>query len=460
MLKSEIISYLRKFLSDTILIVTSKERLRQVWHTPFYRNTYYLLSGTVINAALGFIFWVVAAKLYTADVIGLGSAVISAYKLLGLIAELGLAIGLVRFLPSIKKYGNEMINTCLTISGLMAVFISLIFLSGLGVWSPALLPVRQQPLYFVIFIIFTCSAVLQTNVLFTFLAKRETKYVFITHVATGALGLILLIAFGLLFSNSLSIMSASGLPIAFTLLMGVFWFLPKVQRGYRPVPMIKISILKELGKYSLVNFISKGLIQCTTFLLPLIVVNTLGAEMNAYFYVAWSIAVVLQLIPSSISNALFAEASSEESTLRTNTIKSLKLVLLLLLPSALVIAAAASLLLLIFGRDYTENGAVLLRILAFGVIPWGVIYVYIGIARVKKNSLGLIMVPLLSTGLSLVLSYILMAQMGLVGVGLGYLIGQSAVAVPLLLYLWRSRHSWNDRPARTENSKTEVRNHE
>ena len=119
----------------------------------------------------------------------------------------------------------------------------------------------------------------------------------------------------------------------------------------------------------------------------------------------------------------------------------MKLLLLLLLPTALIIVTIAGLILLLFGQEYSENGTLLLRILALSIIPWGINYIYIGIARVKKNIKGLIIIPAIASSLSLGLGYVLMVQIGLVGVGLGYLAGQGVVALPVLLNLWRSRNS-------------------
>ena len=423
------------------MLVTIKEKLRQVWRTPFYQNISYLISGTIINSALGFAFWIIAARLYSAEVVGSGSAIISAFRLLALIAELGLGISLVRYLPVAGKYGNDMINTCFTLSGSTALIISLVFLSGLRLWSPALLPVRQDPLYCFAFVFFTSSMVLQPLSLAVLLARLQTRNILIVNVVAGILGIALVVIFSMFADDVLGLFSALGLAITFTLLLCVFWFLPRVQNGYFPLPGVSLKILREMGSYSTANFTSKGFLLVANFILPLIVVNTLGIEMNAYFFMPWSVFVALQFVPAAISNSLFAEASNDGNTLRENTKKSLRLVLFLLIPAVLVVIAGADLILLLFGREYSENGTLLFRVLAFSIIPWGINYLYIGIARFQKNIKGLIVIPAVASSLSLGLSYMLMARAGLVGIGLGYLAGQGAVAVPVLFNLWRLRNS-------------------
>src|SRR4030043_880838 len=195
-------------LTKTIRIITSREKLSRVWRTPFYQNTCYLMSGTIINSVLGFVFWILAAKLYAAEVVGLGSAIMSALRLLALFAELGWGISLVRYLPSAGKNGNEMINTCFTLSGLTAVISSLIFLSGLTLWTPALLSIRQDPLYLIAFIFFTFSMVLQPLALTVLLARLKTRIIFIINVIAGILGIILVGIFSIFTDDALGIFSA------------------------------------------------------------------------------------------------------------------------------------------------------------------------------------------------------------------------------------------------------------
>jgi O-antigen/teichoic acid export membrane protein len=246
--------------------------------------------------------------------------------------------------------------------------------------------------------------------------------------------------FSVFTDESLGLFSAMGLAISFSFVCCVFWFIPRVQKGYFPVPRVNLKIIKEMGSYAAANFAGKGFLLMTNFILPLIVVNTLGNEINAYFYIPWSIGIVLQFIPAAISNSLFAEASNDAFSLRANTAKSMKVVFLLLFPTVLTVVAIAGLILLLFGREYSENGTSLLRILALSIIPWGINYIYVGIARVKKNFKGLIGIPVIASSLSLGLSYVLMVRIGLIGAGLGYLIGQGAVALPVLLTIWRSRN--------------------
>jgi O-antigen/teichoic acid export membrane protein len=224
----------------------------------------------------------------------------------------------------------------------------------------------------------------------------------------------------------------------FVLLLVTFGILPRVQQGYFPFPAMEKKVLNEIGLYSACNYISRVFLRMPPLVLPLIVINILGSQMNAYFYIAWLIAMSLTIIPNSISNSLFAEGSTKEESLRANVIRSLKLIFLLSLPVIVVIWVLADKILLLFGQEYSHNGALLLRITVLSSIPWSINYLYITIGRVRKNISSLIKVSVALTCLTLGLSYFLILKMGLVGVGIGYLAGQSIVAGAIAIYLlWR-----------------------
>jgi len=417
-----------------------REGLKSLYGVSLYRNAVYLMVGTAVADITGFAFWIIAARFYSVEAVGLGSAIIAALGLLAIFSELGLGIGLIRFLPGAGKDGNDMMNSCFTLSGLASVAVALIFLAGLRFWSPALLVVRQHPIFFTAFVVFAVATALQPLVSNVFLAKLNTKFIVIKGVITGSLKIALILIFAMFFTNAFGIFASTGLAVAIALLFAAFWFLPKVQNGYRLFPKIEKRVLNELSHYAAGNYVARILLLMTPLVLPLVVLNILGAEMNAYFYIAWTVAVVFQVIPSSIFNSLFAEGSNDEASIRTNTAKSLKFTFLLLLPLTLLILIIAEKLLLLFGQAYADNAALLLRIVVVAVIPWGINYLYVSIERVRKNIKGIITVAAVATCLSLGLSCFLMLEMGLVGVGIGYAAGQTIVAIAVVIHLWRRYH--------------------
>jgi len=189
--------------------------------------------------------------------------------------------------------------------------------------------------------------------------------------------------------------------------------------------------------FSLGNHIAELLWFAPFMLFPLMVINILGAETNAYFYIVWMIAYTLFAIPKAVSYSLFAEGSHEEGLLRSNTVKVVGLCLLILIPAIVGLFFLGDKLLLLFGSSYSESGAMLLRILTLSVIPVSINYICLSVMRVRKNTRGVMLVSASIASLTLGLGYILMTNVGLIGVGLGWIAAQTVVAitvVPLLSY--------------------------
>ena len=91
---------LRKLWDDVLAIVHSHYKIKSLLRIPLYLNAAYLMLANLANALFGFVFWIIAARLYTAEAVGVASAILSAASLLTMLSSLGLGYGLIRFLKS------------------------------------------------------------------------------------------------------------------------------------------------------------------------------------------------------------------------------------------------------------------------------------------------------------------------------------------------------------------------
>jgi len=425
-------------LSDTTRTATPRLGLKGVLSIPLYSNACYLIADTAVLSLLGVAFWVIVAKLYTPAEVGLASATIAAVIFLARLSGLGFGYGLIRFLPTAGLRSNTLINSCFTIAGLTSLAAALVFVTGLSFWSPALHYIHQ-PLFSISFVLVTVMYTLFLLTDQTFIARRRAKYVLFKNAIAGLLKLAAAVAFASLLS-AFGIFASWGLAISLALAIALFQFLPQAQRGYVPMPTVCKETVNDMIHFSLGNHIAELLWLTPLLLFPLMVINILGAETNAYFYVAWIIAQTLFTIPLAISYSLFAEGSHEEELLRANTIKSVKLCLLTLVPLIAMLLVLSDKLLLFFGRSYSESGAILLGILALSAIPVTINFIGLSVMRVKKNTRGVILVSASIACLALGSGYILMTRVGLPGVGLGWITAQTVVAIAVVLLLSRIHH--------------------
>jgi len=326
------------------------------------------MLNSAILGITGFFFWVLAARLYPVESVGFASAAISAMGLLALLSTLGLDFGLIRFLPSAGERAGAIINSCLTISGLASVMLALIFLAGLNIWSPALFPIREQHIFLAAFVLFTGAITLKGFTQATFIANRRANLVLAQGLLFSLLRFIPLVMLAASF-HTFGIFASWGIAWAIALGVGIFLFLPKIQPHYRPVPIISRHAVNDMMRFSLANYAASSLWIIPSFVLPLMVIDLLGAEPNAYFYVAWTTGSILSMIPVAISTSLFAEGSHNEETLGRDIKRSLKFTLLLVIPAIVVIFLAGDKILLLFGTAYSESATSLLWILAISALP-------------------------------------------------------------------------------------------
>jgi O-antigen/teichoic acid export membrane protein len=416
-------------------------RLRGLLRTPLYVNALYLWAGAAVQATSGFIFWAVAATIYSAHDVGLGSASVAAVTLLAMLANLGLGAGLIRFLPEAGDGAPRLMNAGFSASGLLAGAGALVFLAGLSFWSPELHFLRDEPIYLLAFVLFCVSFTVQGVQDQAFVGLRAAKYVLTRSLLINVvrMGLLVVLAIAL---GPFGIVAAAGLAS----LLGLAYAFGRVRRmqpDYRVAVVLDRKPVMALLPFALGNYIADASLTAPGLVLPIMVVNVLDPESGAHFYIAWFLSQILAAVPVYLALSLFAEGTHNRKDLP-------RLVRNALLPALVITGVGVGIVfllgdkvLLVFGADYSEQATGLLRILALAAVPGVLTSVYLGTARIRKQIHGLITVAALVTVVTLAGSYVLLPRMGIAGAGFAALVGQgvgAALAVALLVRgrLWPS----------------------
>jgi len=406
-------------------------QLKRYLEDPLYRNSLFLMATTAVTAGLGFFFWMIVARYYTEYEVGVAAAIISAVKLLALISTLGMDIALIRFLPKAREPG-EMINSCFTVCGIVALAVSGIFIAGLNLWSPAIVFVREKAMFLLAFIIFAVGWPLSGIVDSVFIAKRRAEFALAKNTIFSLLKIPLPIIL-VLFFHAFGIVSSWGVAIGIALIISLFLFLPRVQERYKPVLRIKLNIIKDIWKYSAGNYFVSIFSTAPSLVLPIIIVNLVSAEQTAYFYVAWMISTLLLAIPFAVSTSLFAEGVHSEEELAANARRSLRFILLLLVPAIALLVLLGKWLLLLFGESYSSNALTLLWILGFSSLFTGMNSIYYTILRVRGRIRELLMIRALIAITVLVASSLIAPTVGIVGIGYAWIGAQGLTSIYVML---------------------------
>jgi O-antigen/teichoic acid export membrane protein len=427
-LLTKLISFGKETLTDARQIISSRDGVKSLYQVSLYRNAVYLVIYSAVNSLTGILFWIAAARLYDTGSVGLASATITAIGFVVLFSALGLDYGLVRFLPGANVRTNDTINTCFTASGFAAVILAGVFLAGLGVWSPALLAIRENALFILSFIIIALIFTLSGFVTQVFIARRRAGFALTQGLVFGLSRFIPLVLLAPVISG-LGIYVSWGIAVLVSTLLAVFWFLPWIIREYRPRFGIKKAVLADMFRFSLANFISNILWALPMVALPLMVVNILGAEQNAFYYVGWSVASTIFIIPAATSQSLFAEGSHSQEKLAHEVRKCLKISFVLIIPALIILLALGDKILWLFGRAYSENTTRLIWIITPSIFPLSINYIYLSIKRIEKKMKRAVILSAVIAVITLGLSCFLLPGMGILGAGLGWLAGQTGAAL-------------------------------
>ena len=129
------------------------QRLTAHLKTPLFLNGYALVLSALSTSGLGILYWILAARRYPEDIVGLNSAAISAMMLLSGISQLNLRSPLIRFLPRAGTKSLKIVVLAYGVTVTLSAVIGIIFFAGLQLWSPALNPLLQSPVFIPWFII-------------------------------------------------------------------------------------------------------------------------------------------------------------------------------------------------------------------------------------------------------------------------------------------------------------------
>jgi O-antigen/teichoic acid export membrane protein len=413
-------------------------RIKTISFAPLYRNAYALIGSNLLTAFSGYVFWIIAARRFSDESIGITSAIFSAMMLIGLISDLGFGVGLIRFLPTMQSIweGNFFINRTFTMRLLFVTIVTAIFLVGIPWWTPGLTSLNQQSTLWLTFLFFVILNGIFTLSSSVFVALRRAIFVFLSALIFNAIKLILVVVspslseiFILLFSVTLALLV--------TIIVELFIFMPKVREGYKPKINFHFSRSSDFLTYSASNQAANILIQLPVLVLPLLVINFLGPQANARFYVAFMTAGLLRTAGLSISQSAFAESSNDSVNLFKNIRSSLWLSFLIIALGGLIIYFLAPWILFSFGKEYSEQGTYILRWLIISVIPFILINLYFIIYRVRKNLKVLLLSCAVWAVISIGFSIIGIRSNELQGLAIGWTIGQfAALIINGLIFVW------------------------
>ncbi|MFE4828948.1 lipopolysaccharide biosynthesis protein [Streptomyces sp. NPDC056672] len=393
-----------------------------------FRNAYALMLSTGVSAALGLGFWLVAARYYTEEAVGQGSAAIAAMRLLASITATTMIGAVVRYVPRAGRATGPLVWRAYTISSLVVCVACVVFLLTLDLWGPSYAPLDGVTAG----LVFTASCVawalltLQDGVL---TGLRKAFWVPVGNAVFSIGKLLLLIVFaGALpvlgvFVSWAAAIALSVLPLGWLVFRRLIPRQAAADRDREPPRPADIG--RFLAGDSVGALFSLAMIN----LLPVMVAVRFDAAHNAFFYTAYTVGGTMEFMAINMASSLTAHASHSPDRLAEGVRGALRRMTFLLVPVVLVLVLFAPQVLAPFGDDYARHGTTVLRLLAAAALPRVVVELYIGVLRVQGRTGMLAALQGVMCVLVLGSALFLLGPAGISGAGLAMLLSMTLVAL-------------------------------
>lgn len=404
---------------------------RHFAHDSLYRNSIYLMLSTAVMGILGFFFWIICSKLYSAEKIGIATSIISAASLVSVLSLLGFSNVNIRFLPT-SKDKNKLISVgflLTTIASFIFSVISFIWIIHTRVGGYLGKSVSLIFLLFFSYVLFLTIGNLLDSI---FIASRSAKIVLVKNTIMSLIKLIFPV-----FLISFSIWGIIGSIVISVFASILFGFVILIRKfKYKPRIVLDKEIIKQTGRFTFGNYIGNifGILPST--LIPIMVVSELGSSKGAFFYMPLMIVGFLNIVPSATAQSFFAEASHDENNFGRFLWHAIKNIYLILIPLVVFVIIFANIILRFFGANYAAEGSTVLRILALASLVGAGNYIADTLLNIKKR-VGLYAFMNIFNSLIIVFLVYFLAPKGLAWVGYAGLIGQ---ALTLIVYFIINRN--------------------
>lgn len=348
-------------------------------------NAASLMGTLVVTSGLGFAFWWLVAQKFELAETGLASAIISAMFLLGTLGMMGMGTLLIGELARHPQMVASLIFTAVLIVGSVSFLLGLGFavVAGyFGVNFAVLLFDWKNALLFAAGVSITAIALVLDQALLGLL-RGDWQLWRNSVFALSKLLLLLLVGY---FSRS-----NGAMVIYVTWMMGnilslvfLFWLAGAkrvIRSNYRP----QLSFFRKFQSTALAHHALNLSLQTVQFTMPIVVTVIISPEVNAGFYVAWLIASSLFIVPTALTQTLYAVSAADISILAQKIRFTLRMSFLGVMAGGLIVFLLARIILGFFNPSYALVATDSLRVFLLVALPVVIRAHYVAIHQIRRQ---------------------------------------------------------------------------
>jgi O-antigen/teichoic acid export membrane protein len=346
-----------------------------------------LSAGTMVRLGIGFLTWLVAARLYSTSQVGMAAAAISAMLLCVQVGTLGVDLALIALYPRYQEHPARLLDTGITLGTATALATGLLFvgLSSAGLHS--LHVIASDPLYASLFLLLTALAAGWWIMDQTSVALRRSDQVLLRAIVAAAVTLIgVSVCGGLGWDTAAAILASWALAALVACAIALLQ-VSRAAHAYRFRPRFARRLVRSLIGVGLPNFAMTAADTAPGLVLPIVAAEVLSTQAAAFWYVVWMMSVAAYTIPTAFGLNLFAEAAGAPSRLADHVRDGFRAAIPLAAAATVALAALGPIVLSILGASYRANGAAPVRIMALAAVPMVVTKVYLATCRATGRML-------------------------------------------------------------------------
>jgi len=348
------------------------------------KSAVFLSATTVVTSGLGFAYWALAARLFSASDVGASATAIAAMNLIAPFVIVGLGTALASRLPTLPGNRAELVSTaalfCGVVGGGVALALALVLPSGfLGL--PGIGRQTAPTLLFAGGVAIQGIALMLDTALLS-VVGGGIQFWRNTIFATTKLLFLIAIAFGASQLGSLGIYASWFVANVVGVAAATVWLLRTHRvhlRRLRPTPAVLSGLPQHAAGHHALNLA----LQVPFFAMPIVANITLGSEQAGYLYATWSVASLAFVLPMALATALFATGARDSSTILKEFRRTLRWSLSAATAANLVVLPLGAVLLGIFGEAYADNGRTALTVLCIGALGAVIKDHHVALARIS-----------------------------------------------------------------------------
>jgi len=370
------------------------------------------------SAVVGIVFWIVAARLFTATQVGQATAEIAAMLLLSTLAQLSFGSIFERFLPVAGEFTGGFVKRAYLLCTACGFVLALGYLA-LGFGHSFIPSSFGWRILFVAAVVFWTVFALQDSVL---IGLRASRWVAVENIGFGVAKLAVL-------PLVIAISRGEGIFVAWTTpvipaIVAVSWYLFRHRMPEHAATTLSSEALPTTRRLLYLATAQYATLLSSVFLpslVSLIVIQRLGAVASAHYYLPAMIATNLGLFAWGIVRSFLVEASTERDEVRRHANSTIRALVVVVVPSVLLGCVFAPQILRLFGGAYAAQGTSLMRMLLISQLGSTVMVFYSAFAWLDQRVWWMSVRNVVSSAIYLAMIYLLIGHIGINAVGVSQL---------------------------------------